>query len=124
MRVAQENHRKELVSLRTDYRTEEKTLQDLVLDKSRVMAELDSSWAEISAYNRAVRPTVSDKAVRSNRNTQLKAGAKRDTYRFMKEDEYETYKLRGSTLDMDDTIIAMTFDSLVRQAEKDQTKLE
>lgn len=92
LKASQERHRTELVTLKEDHQSEERTLHDLTLDKPRAMAELDSAWAEISAYDRASRPAVTDRAARTTNGYKLKATARRDAYRFIKEDVYEAYR--------------------------------
>jgi hypothetical protein len=115
LRASQEQHRQELVGVRQDHNKEGEVLQDLVLDKPRALAELNSSWMELVAYRRASRPPVSHKVEDVTRKYKLQSVARRDAHRFLAEDEHASYKELTGSGDTDDPAVSRVFDELVKQ---------
>jgi hypothetical protein len=111
LRRAQQKEQNDLVELRKDYIQEDSTLKDLILDKPRAMADLQSSFLELNAYNRQAKPIGQDKSRAIATKYRTEATARRDTNRFMHEDVFEFYKNKVDTLV--DTTTTRLFDELV-----------
>ena len=111
LKAAQEQHRKDLTGLRVDHQKEGNLLQDLVLDKPRLLAELTSSWMESVAYKRASRPTTHRKADSVARKYHLQATSQRDSHRFLTEDIFSDYRDTPS----EDVSVSEIFEDMVKK---------